>query len=217
MPSITLPGFFEDRSARNNSDRSNVHREKCPMHTSCPIALSSAMWRKTSPTVYIDALHAYPLVDSTFYVCETQVCEVSGYINPCSSTLRWPLRWSGRSWCFGWWNHETSFWRRCAAMEVVIKPICACIAFLEVDEATFPAVYAWFLYVKFRLSKLKRNSRYILAFDDAALEQLNTHLKSRLKVIYSPRMPWPFKLILSLTTWEKEFARKISMDSWRWV
>lgn len=52
---------------------------------------------------------------------------------------------------------NTSFWSRCAAMEVFMKPICACIAYMEGDETTFYAVYACFLYLKFRLSKLKRN------------------------------------------------------------
>jgi hypothetical protein len=78
---------------------------------------------------------------------------------------------------------DVPFWKATAALETLLKPLCAAVGYLEGDEATFSAVYACFLSVTHHVR---------VGIDDASLEHLNVgrddlmrFVCSRLKTIYT--------------------------------
>ena len=46
------------------------------------------------------------------------------------------------------------YWKGVFAMEAQFKTICSCLTYLEGDEATFCAVYAYFVAIKFHIKTL---------------------------------------------------------------
>ena len=78
---------------------------------------------------------------------------------------------------------DISHWKKTEALEVLLKPLCTAITYLEGDEATFSTVYACFLSL----------SHHVLTIPDAILQTLNVerdvllqHISTRFKTISSP-------------------------------
>jgi hypothetical protein len=49
---------------------------------------------------------------------------------------------------------DPAYWKEVACMEALFRTIASCLTYLEGDEATFSAVYASFIAIKYHLRKL---------------------------------------------------------------
>ena len=77
-------------------------------------------------------------------------------------------------------------WKRMASMEVLFKTMTSCLTYLEGDKATFSAVYASFIAIKFHLIKLDVVSRREgLSLTEANVTCMMTLTHHHLSTIYA--------------------------------
>ena len=69
-------------------------------------------------------------------------------------------------------------------MEALFKTICSCLTYLERDEATFSAVYAYFMAIKFHIKTLNSVVKDALDLTENDIEQIVTMIHHRFSTIY---------------------------------
>ena len=80
---------------------------------------------------------------------------------------------------------DPAYWKGVAAFEVLFKTISSCLTYLEGDEATFSAVYACFVAIKYHLKTLDYTVKEGLSLDDDAIERMTVLTHHRLATIYT--------------------------------
>ena len=80
---------------------------------------------------------------------------------------------------------DPAYWKRVASMEALFKTIASCLTYLEGDEATFSAVYASFIAIKYHLRKLDVSVREGLHLTEADINRMMTLTHHRLSTIYT--------------------------------
>jgi hypothetical protein len=80
---------------------------------------------------------------------------------------------------------DPAYWKGVAAFEVLFKTISSCLTYLEGDEATFSAVYACFVAIKYHLKTLDYTVKEGLSLDDDAIERMTVLTHHRLANIYT--------------------------------
>lgn len=80
---------------------------------------------------------------------------------------------------------DPAYWKRVASMEALFKTIASCLTYLEGDEATFSAVYASFVAIKYHLRKLDVSVREGLSLSDNDIDRMMTLTHHRLSTIYT--------------------------------
>ena len=78
-----------------------------------------------------------------------------------------------------------SYWKGVVAMVAVLKTICSCSTYLEGDEATFSAVYACFVAIKFHIKTLNSALKEALDLTENDIEQIVTMIHHRFSTIYT--------------------------------
>jgi hypothetical protein len=80
---------------------------------------------------------------------------------------------------------DPTYWKGVAAFEVLFRTISSCLAYLEGDEATFSAVYACFVAIKYHLKKLDATVKESLSLNDDDIDKMITLTHHRLSTIYT--------------------------------
>ena len=80
---------------------------------------------------------------------------------------------------------DPAYWKGVAAFEVLFRTISSCLTYLEGDEATFSAVYACFIAIKYHVKKLDCTVKESLNLNDADIEQIMILIHHRLATIYT--------------------------------
>lgn len=80
---------------------------------------------------------------------------------------------------------DPAYWKGVAAMEALFRTIASCLTYLEGDEATFSAVYASFIAIKYHLRKLDGATKDGLSLGDNDVERMMSLTHHRLSTIYT--------------------------------
>jgi hypothetical protein len=80
---------------------------------------------------------------------------------------------------------DPAYWKRVASMEVLFRTIASCLTYLEGDDATFSAVYASFIAIKYHLRKLDAGVREGLNLSEDDIARMMTLAHHRLSTIYT--------------------------------
>ncbi|RHY18354.1 hypothetical protein DYB32_010394 [Aphanomyces invadans] len=80
---------------------------------------------------------------------------------------------------------DPAYWRGVAAMESLFKTISCCLTYMKEDEATFLAVYACFLAIKYHIKTLDLSVMEALHLNDDDICEMIRLIHHRFSTIYS--------------------------------
>lgn len=77
-----------------------------------------------------------------------------------------------------------SFWDGVGAMEHLLKSVCACLGYLEGDDATFSSVYPCFLSAAVHIVSLPEQVSNALLLEDQEIQAMLKHVWTQFRSIY---------------------------------
>jgi hypothetical protein len=80
---------------------------------------------------------------------------------------------------------DPAYWKGVAAIESLFMTISSCLTYLEGDEATFSAVYAFFVAIKYHIKTINRAVMDAINLGDYDIEQMMTIIHHRFSTFYS--------------------------------
>ncbi len=107
---------------------------------------------------------------------------------------------------------DQSYWKGVSAMEALFKTICSCLTYLEGDEATFSAVYACFVAIKFHIKTLNSAVKDALDLTVNDIEQIVTMIHHRFSTIYTEAHALAFATDPLFTPMRTRIAAKFSQE-----
>jgi len=101
-----------------------------------------------------------------------------------------------------------AYWKGVAAMEMFFMTISSCLTYLEGDEATFSAMYACFVAIKYHIKMLNRAVMDAFNLGDNDIEQMMTLFHHHFSTIYSEAHGLAFATDLMFTDMRSKIAAK---------
>ncbi len=107
---------------------------------------------------------------------------------------------------------DQSYWKGVSAMEALFKTICSCLTYLEGDKATFSAMYACFVAIKFHIKTLNSVVKDALDLTVNDIEQIVTMIHHRFSTIYTEAHALTFATDPLFTPMRIRIAAKFSQE-----